>query len=109
MYAIIETGGKQFKVSEGDKIVVEKLPGDAGSEVKISTVLAFFDDKKHKIGSPYIKGAVVKAEVLDSGKGKKVIIHKQRPRKVYRKTNGHRQPYTTLKVKEITAGGKDGA
>ncbi|MCE5195245.1 MAG: 50S ribosomal protein L21 [Nitrospiraceae bacterium] len=105
MYAIIETGGKQFMVSEGDKIVVEKLSADKGSEVKIKTVLAFFDEKKHKVGDPYIKGASVKAEVLDSGKGEKVIIHKQRARRVYRKTNGHRQPYTTLKVKEISAGG----
>ena len=106
MYAIIETGGKQYKVSSGDKINVEKLAAEAGTDVSLDKVLAVVKDKgKSKIGTPYVKGAEVKAEVVGSGKGKKVIIHKQRPRKVYRKTNGHRQKYTTLKIKEIVVGG----
>lgn len=104
MYAIIETGGKQFKVASGDTIKVEKLAGETGASVTIDKVLAIVSDDKNKIGNPYVKGAEVKAEVVGSGKGDKVIVHKQRPRKVYRKTNGHRQPYTTLKIKDIVGG-----
>lgn len=109
MYAIIETGGKQYKVAVGDTLKVEKLSAEAGSVVAFDKVLAFIDEKKSNVGSPYISGAIVNADVIGSGKGDKIIVHKQRPRKVYRKTNGHRQPYTTLKIKDMSAGGKDGA
>ncbi|MBI4688989.1 MAG: 50S ribosomal protein L21 [Nitrospirae bacterium] len=105
MYAIIETGGKQYRVSSGDKINVEKLSADAGSGVTLNKVLAIMGDNQNEIGTPYITGAAVSAEVLGNIKADKVIIHKQRPRKVYRKTNGHRQQYTTLKIKDITVGG----
>lgn len=105
MYAIIETGGKQYKVIAGGNINVEKLPAETGAAVTLDKVLAIVTDDKNITGAPYIKGAVVKAEVTGSGKGKKVIIHKQRPRKVYRKTNGHRQQYTALKINEIVFGG----
>ncbi|MDI6745420.1 MAG: 50S ribosomal protein L21 [Thermodesulfovibrionales bacterium] len=108
MYAIVETGGKQYKVSSGDTIKVDKLTEEAGSAVTLNKVLAVID-KKSKLGKPYVKGAEVKAEVIGAVKGDKVIVHKQRPRKVYRKTNGHRQKYTALKINEITVGGKDGA
>lgn len=101
MYAILETGGKQYKVTSGDTIKVEKINADKGSEVTIEKVLTIVTDDKSILGAPYIKGAAVKAEVADSGKLDKVIIHKQRPRRVYRKTRGHRQPYTALKIKEI--------
>jgi len=110
MYAIVETGGKQYKVTSGDVIRVEKLDAETGSEIKLDKVLAVArEDKKDKIGTPYVKGAAVTAEVLGFGKEEKVLVHKQRPRKVYRKTNGHRQQYTTIKINEIKVGGKDGA
>ncbi len=105
MYAIIETGGKQYKVLAGGNINVEKLPAETGAAVTLDKVLAIVTDDKNITGTPYIKGAEIKAEVTGSGKGKKVIVHKQRPRKVYRKTNGHRQQYTTLKIKDIVVGG----
>lgn len=105
MYAIIETGGKQYRVSSGDNINVEKLAAEAGSNITLNNVLAVVTDEKNIIGTPYIAGAEVKTEVVGSGKSKKVIIHKQRPRRVYRKTNGHRQQYTTLNIKEIVFGG----
>lgn len=109
MYAIVETGGKQYKVAVGDTLKVEKLAAEAGSVVALDKVLAVIDEKKSNMGNPYIAGAVVNAEVIVSGKGDKIIVHKQRPRRVYRKTNGHRQPYTTLKIKDMSVGGKDGA
>ena len=108
MYAIIETGGKQYKVSSGDTIKVDKMAEAAGSVVTLNKVLAVID-KKSKLGKPYVKGAEVKAEIIGAVKGDKVLVHKQRPRKVYRKTNGHRQQYTALKINEILIGGKDGA
>jgi large subunit ribosomal protein L21 len=112
MYAIIETGGKQYKVSSGDTIKVDKMAEAAGAAVSLDKVLVVVRDeegKKNKIGAPFVKGAEVKAEVIVAVKGDKVIVHKQRPRKVYRKTNGHRQQYTALKINEILIGGKDGA
>lgn len=108
MYAIIKTGGKQYKVSSGDTIKVDKLAEEAGSAVTLDKVIAVIrdeKDKKNKIGAPYVKGAEVKAEVIGVVKGEKVIIHKQRPRKVYRKTNGHRQQYTALKINKIVIEG----
>lgn len=105
MYAIIETGGKQYRVAAGDSIKVEKIEAKQGSAVKFDKVLAVVDEEKSKIGSPYIKNASVIAEATAFGKGDKVIVHKQRPRKVYRKTNGHRQQFIKLTIKEIKAGG----
>ncbi len=105
MYAIIENGSKQYKVSPGETIRMEKLSADAGSDVIFDKVLMVNKEDKSMYGSPYISGARVIASVENTGKAKKVIVHKQRPRKVYRKTNGHRQPYTSLKIKEIVIGG----
>lgn len=104
MYAIIETGGKQYKVSSGDRLKVDLL-STASGDITIDKVLTIVDGEKSVIGTPYIKGAEVKAEVLGSEKAKKVIIYKQRPRKVYRKLTGHRQQLTVLKIKEIGFGG----
>lgn len=104
MYAIIETGGKQYKVSSGDRLKVDLLPTASG-DITIDKVLTIVDGEKSVIGTPYIKGAEVKAEILGSEKAKKVIIYKQRPRKVYRKLTGHRQQLTVLKIKEIGFGG----
>lgn len=110
MYAIIEAGGKQFKVSEGEIIKVD-TPMEAAKEIRIDRVLAAVsvpqphDESKTIVGNPYIDGAEVIAEVVETGKSKKVLIFKQRPRKGYRKLRGHRQPYSKLKIKEIRLGG----
>ena len=105
MYAIIEDGGKQYKVSPGQTIKVEKISQDTGSDIILKKVLMVNKEDKSIYGSPYVDGATVTASVEGSGKARKVIIHKQRPRKVYRKTNGHRQTYTSLKIKDIVLEG----
>lgn len=104
MYAIIEAGGKQYKVSEGEIIRVD-TPMEKAKEIKINRVLATVDESKTIVGNPYIDGAEVTAEVMETGKSKKVLIFKQRPRKGFRKLTGHRQPYSKLKIKEIRLGG----
>ena len=98
MKAVLETGGKQYYVSEGDVIYVEKLPNEVGSEVEFTTVLALGD----KIGTPYVDGAKVVCLVEKHGKQKKIKVFKYRPKKKYRRTQGHRQPYTKLVVKKIS-------
>ncbi|MFZ5906181.1 MAG: 50S ribosomal protein L21 [Nitrospirota bacterium] len=105
MYAIIENGGKQFSVAPGSTIQVEKLSAGAGSEVTIDKVLMVAQESGTTFGTPYINGAKVIAMVEASGKAKKVTVHKQRPRKVYRNLRGHRQPFTVLKIKDIISGG----
>ena len=97
MKAIFVTGGKQYYVSEGDTIYVEKLPQEAGSEVTFDEVL-YVDGKT---GNPTVKGAKVVGTIEKHGKQKKIIVFKYRPKKKYRKTQGHRQPYTKLVVKKI--------
>lgn len=105
MYAIIENGGKQYRVTPGDLVKVEKLGLEPGADVTIDKVLMVSKDDKSTYGSPYISGAKVTATVEKNGRAQKVLVHKQRPRKVYRKTNGHRQSYTSIKIKEIVFGG----
>lgn len=102
MYAVIETGGKQIKVEPGQKLRVEKLSVPAGEEITFDRVLLLVDDDQILIGKPYIEGAVVKAEVLEHVKDKKVIIFKHKRRKNYRKKIGHRQPLTMITVKSIS-------
>ena len=97
MKAIFVTGGKQYYVSEGDVIYVEKLDAEAGKNITFDTVLAVGD----KIGTPYVNGAKVECSVEKHGKAKKVVVFKYRPKKKYRNTKGHRQPYTKLVVKKI--------
>lgn len=105
MYAIIESGGKQYKVVPGGTLKVEKLSLEKGSEVILDKVLMVSQEDKSIYGSPYVSGAKVLATVDGIGKAKKVIVFKQRPRKASRKLNGHRQPYTSLKINEIVLGG----
>ena len=105
MYAIIETGGKQYTVAPGDTVRVEKISSEPGAVVDIGKVLAVVDGEKTAIGDPYVRGAEVKAEVVGNGKARKVLVYKKRPRRVYEKLRGHRQPFTTLKIKEIQFGG----
>lgn len=100
MYAVIETGGKQYKVEKGDIILVEKLGVEAGKKVKFD-VLAVVDGENTKIGAPTVKGVTVEAAVLESVKGKKVRIFKYKPKKGYHKRQGHRQPLDKIEIKAI--------
>lgn len=101
MYAIIRTGGKQYNVSVGDEIVVEKLNAEVGDMVSFD-VLMLVDDNGVKIGTPVVKGASANAKVIEHGKGKKVVVFKYKPKKNYRKKQGHRQPYTKVKVTALS-------
>lgn len=101
MYAIIQTGGKQYKVSEGDVIRVEKLAVAAGSEYVFENVLVVGEGADIKIGAPTVSGASVKASVIGDGKAKKVIVYKYKPKKTFHKKKGHRQPFTELKIEKI--------
>ncbi len=103
MYAVIETGGKQYRVQEGDVITVEKLNAEAGDKVTFDKVLLMSDGKDVKVGTPYLDAAV-SGSVVENGKGKKVIIFKYKAKKDYRKKQGHRQPYTMVKIDSL--GGK---
>lgn len=99
-YAVVETGGKQYKVSEGDVIKVEKLDVEAGGLVDLEKVL-LIGGEEVKIGAPYVEGAKVTAEVVKNGKAKKIIVFKYKAKKNYRRKQGHRQPYTELKITSI--------
>ena len=101
MYAIIETGGKQYRVAEGDVLTVEKLAVEDGAQVELDKVLLLSKDGDVQVGAPYIEGAKVFGEVVESGKGKKVIIFKYKSKKDYRKKQGHRQPYTMIKITSL--------
>ena len=103
MYAIIETGGKQYKVAEGDTLFIEKLPNEAGETVTFDKVLALLDGDKATFGAPVVEGAKVSAAVVKNGKGKKVMIFKYNPKKGYRRRQGHRQPYTKVTIGKIEA------
>ena len=100
MYAIIVTGGKQYKVEVGSEIMVEKLDEQIGANVNFD-VLMMADGEDVQIGTPVVKGVSAKAEVLEHGKGKKVVVFKYKPKKDYRKKQGHRQPYTKVKILSI--------
>ena len=103
MNAIIETGGKQYKVAEGDTLFIEKLPVEAGDTVTFDKVLAVLDGDKATFGAPVVDGAKVTASVVKNGKGKKVIVFKYKPKKGYRRKQGHRQPYTKVTIGKIEA------
>lgn len=104
MYAIVKTGGKQLRAEKNDVLIVEKLEGEVGSKIELSDVLAVMDGDQVKVGSPYVKGAKVKAEIVRQGKGPKINGYNYKPKKNERKRWGHRQPQTHLKVTEIVAG-----
>lgn len=101
MYAIIQTGGKQYRVSPGDILRVERLEGVRGDEVTLDQVLLIADDQDLKIGQPLVTDARVQAEILRQGKAKKLLVFKKKRRKNYRRKQGHRQLFTALQVKEI--------
>jgi large subunit ribosomal protein L21 len=102
MYAVIKTGGKQYRVAEGQNLRVEKLPGAKGDKVSFNEVLLVGGDTP-KVGQPLVKGASVAAEITAQDRGKKIVVFKFRRRKNYRRKAGHRQPYTELKITGISA------
>ena len=101
MYAIIETGGKQYKVENGDRVVVEKLNVADGEAVVFDKVLVLADEAGVKVGTPYVEGVTVEGTAVETGKGKKVVIFKYKAKKDYRKKQGHRQPYTMGKIESL--------
>lgn len=101
MYAIIQTGGKQYRVSEGDVISIEKLTAAEGEEVVFDQVLTVVADGDVKIGKPVLEGAKVTAKVVEHGKGKKILVFKYKAKSNYRKRQGHRQPYTKVEISKI--------
>lgn len=101
MYAIIETGGKQYKVSNGDVIKIEKIDAKVGDNVSFDKVFAFSDDNSLSVGNPTISGKSVKATVLEQSKDKKVIVYKYKRKSGYHKKNGHRQFFTLVKIDSI--------
>ncbi len=106
MYAVIKTGGKQYKVAAGDVILVEKLPGDAGAAIELDEVLLVGDAKSQTVGAPLVAGAHVAATVLEQTRGEKIIVFKKKRRKDYRRKAGHRQDLTALRITGIHTGGK---
>ena len=102
MQAIIVTGGKQYKVAEGDTIFVEKLPNEAGDAIVFDKVLAVVDGDKATFGTPVVDGAKVEASVVKNGKGKKIMVFKYKPKKGYHRRQGHRQPYTKVTIGKIS-------
>lgn len=101
MFAVVKTGGKQYKVSSNDVIIVEKLQGEAGSQITLTDIFMIGDSDSTIVGTPTVAGAKVIAEVLEQSKGDKVLIFKKRRRHTYRRFKGHRQERTVLRVKEI--------
>ena len=102
-HAVIETGGKQYRVAEGDVIYVEKLNVADGESVTFDKVLAVVDEAESRFGAPTLDGATVSATVEKTGKGKKIRVYKMKPKKNYRRTQGHRQPYTKVTINTINA------
>ena len=103
MYAVLTTGGKQYRVKEGDVLFVEKLNAEVESTVEFSEVLVVSKDGELKVGTPVVEGAKVVAKVLAQGKAKKIIVFKYKPKKDYRRKSGHRQPYTKIQIEKIEA------
>ena len=102
-HAIIVTGGKQYRVAEGDVVFIEKLDAVAGDSVKFDQVLAVIDGDNAVFGKPVIEGASVSANVVKNGKAAKIRVYKMKPKKGYRRTQGHRQPYTKVQIEAINA------
>jgi len=106
MYAVVKTGGKQYRVAPQDTITVERLEGEAGDIIELGEVLMLSDGDNIEVGAPMIEGASVAAELVEQARGKKIIIFKKKRRKHYRRRNGHRQDLSILKITEILTGGK---
>jgi len=103
MYAVIETGGKQYRVNEGDILFIEKLNVETEAEVTFDKVIAVGKDDGIVVGAPYVEGATVAAKALKNGKGKKITVYTYKPKKDYDRKKGHRQPYTQVRIEAINA------
>jgi large subunit ribosomal protein L21 len=103
MYAVLSTGGKQYKVEEGDVLRIEKISGDVGASVSFDKVLMFSDGEKVRVGTPLIDGISVSGHIVEQDKAKKILVFKYKRRKNYRRKQGHRQPYTAIKIDSISA------
>ena len=106
MYAIIESCGKQYKVAQGDVVFFEKLDAEEGKKVSFDKVILVSEDGKVQVGNPYVKGVKVEGKVVSHGKAKKIIIFKMKPKKNYRRKQGHRQPYTKVEITGIKTAAK---
>ena len=104
MYAIVKSGGRQYRAEEGQSFSVEKLPYEVGEQIELSDVLLLANDAEVQVGQPTVPGASVKATIVDQYRGKKIFVWKYKPKKRYRRRMGHRQSYTRLRVDEIVAG-----
>lgn len=104
MYAIVESGGRQYRAEEGHTISVEKLPYEVGDQIEIKDVLLLADGEKVKVGKPNVKGAKVKATVVEQYRGEKILVFRYRSKQGFRRRKGHRQDYTRLRVDEVIAG-----
>ena len=104
MYAIIESCGKQYKVAEGDVVFFEKLDAEEGKKVIFDKVVLVSEDGKVQVGNPYVKDVKVEGKVVAHGKGKKILVYKMKPKKNYRRMQGHRQPYTKVEITSIVGG-----
>lgn len=102
MYAIMQTGGKQYRVCQGDVLYIEKLSAEPGSTVTINEILAVGAEDKFEVGSPFVANASVSAKVIEHGKGKKIIVFKYKAKKNYRRKQGHRQPFTKVVIEKIS-------
>ena len=103
MYAVIQTGGKQYRVQPGDTVYLEKLAGEPGDAIEFDEVLLVADDQQVAVGRPHVEGARVTGEIVEQGRGDKLIVYKFRHRKNYRRKTGHRQAYTAVKINAVTA------
>ncbi len=106
MYAIIETGGKQYRVEEGKTVRVEKLPAEKGEEIVFDRVLLYGGGGENEIGCPYLEGCRVRGRVTVQGRGRKIIVFKYKPKKNYRRKQGHRQPFTEVMINQIEVSAK---
>ena len=106
MYAIIESCGKQYKVAQGDVVFFEKLDAEEGKKITFDKVILISEDGKVQVGNPYVKGVKVEGKVVSHGKAKKIIVFKMKPKKNYRRKQGHRQPYTKVEITEIKTAAK---
>ena len=109
MYAIVETGGKQYQVEEGRYVDIELLDGEKDSKVVFDKIVMIVNGKKSKVGQPYVSGASAEGKIVLHGRAKKIIVYKQRPKKGYRKKQGHRQGYTRVMISKIRTSAKKSA
>lgn len=102
MYAVVETGGKQHRVAEGDLVKVEKIEGEVGASILLDRVLMIAGEGETRIGMPVVEGAKIEAEIVRQGRDRKVLVYKKKPNKNYQRMYGHRQPFTHLRIKSIS-------